>query len=40
MSLSLIILLLVIIVFIICFMYIEPIISKHKGLTQKEGKAP
>ena len=30
MGLSLIILLLVIIVFIICFMYIEPIIAKHK----------
>lgn len=30
MNLSLLILLLVIVVFIICFMYIEPIISKHK----------
>ena len=30
MSLPLIILLLVLIVFIICFIYIEPVISKHK----------
>ena len=36
MSLSLIILLLVIIVFIICFMYIEPIISKHKVKNNNE----
>lgn len=36
MSLSLIILLLVIIVFIICFMYIEPIIAKHKVKNNNE----
>lgn len=36
MGLSLIILLLVIIVFIICFMYIEPIIAKHKVKNNNE----